>query len=85
VTIEESKDNVLKVYPWIINEGTFQVIDAEHCLWIAIITTTFRRRELKEDELSFPILVCEHEVFAELSNENLRTLGEWCLQQENKA
>lgn len=83
--IETSKRYVILKYPWGIDESTFQVIDEQYCLWAAQVTTTFRRRELKLPERTFPILVSEKEVFAELSNNNLRVLGEWCLRQDNKA
>lgn len=82
--IETSKRYVILKYHWSIDESTFQVIDNYNCIWIAIITTT-HRADRGMAELSFPILVSDKEVFAELSNNNLRALGEWCLRQENKA
>lgn len=80
LTIERSKLLITSKYPWIIDESTFQVIDDEYCVWAACVTTTFRK-ERNMEELTFPIIVCEKEVFSELDIHNLKSLGEWCLRQ----
>ena len=82
MNIVASKDYITSKYQWSINEDTFQVLDEEYCLWVALVTTT--RRQAHQGELTFPILVSEDEVFAELSNGNLPALGEWCLKQEQQ-
>jgi hypothetical protein len=82
VSIEASKQHITSKYPWRINESTFQVLDEEWCLWVALVTTT-HRSERKMQELTFPIIVCEKEVFAEMDVQNLRALGEWALKQKS--
>ncbi len=84
MTIGASKAHITKRYPWRIDDSTVQVLDAESCLWVARVTTTFHTSR-NEAEHNFPIIVCEDEVFAELSNDSLRVLGEWCLRQEIEA
>lgn len=84
MTIADSMDHVIKKYGWRIHEATVLVLDEEYCLWIAMVTTT-RRHETVNGQMTFPILVSEDEVFAELDKSNLRALGKWCLKQETEA
>jgi hypothetical protein len=81
MTIEESKASIIDKYGWRIHEDTVLILDEEYCLWIAQVTTT-RRHEAHQGQFTFPILVSETEVFAELDSSNLQALGEWCLKQE---
>lgn len=84
MTIEASQDHIAIQYGWLIAEDTIFILDAEYCVWVARVTTT-RRAASGQKELSFPIIVCERDVFSELDNSNLRALGEWCLRQEVEA
>jgi hypothetical protein len=83
MTIEESKARIATKYGWHIHENTVLMLDEQYCLWVALATTT-RRSELHLEEMTFPVLVSEDEVFCELDKSNLQALGKWCLEQEQE-